>query len=81
MDDILTLSKLDSALLLVTPVDAQPLTVVQRALKMHEGELLAADIQMKFVVDQSFRELNLDWVRFDPSSKWWHFSLEYRRSD
>lgn len=70
VDDILTLSKLDSALLLVTPVDAQPLTVVQRALKMHEGELQAADIQMKFVVDQSFRELNLDWVRFDPSSKW-----------
>lgn len=74
VDDILTLSKLDSALLLVTPVDAQPLTVVQRALKMHEGELQAADIQMKFVVDQSFRELNLDWVRFDPSSEWWHAS-------
>lgn len=67
VDDILTLSKLDSQLLLVTPVDAQPLTVVQRALKMHEGELQAADIQMKFVVDQSFRDLDLDWVRFDPS--------------
>ncbi|KAF2170084.1 hypothetical protein M409DRAFT_64452 [Zasmidium cellare ATCC 36951] len=67
VDDILTLSKLDSQLLLVTPVDAQPLTVVQRALKMHEGELQAADIQMKFVVDQSFRDLGLDWVRFDPS--------------
>ncbi|KAI5359461.1 putative PAS domain, signal transduction response regulator, receiver domain, CheY-like superfamily [Septoria linicola] len=67
VDDILTLSKLDSALLLVTPVDAQPLTVVQRALKMHEGELSAADIQMKFIVDQSFRDLDLDWVRLDPS--------------
>jgi PAS domain S-box-containing protein len=67
VDDILTLSKLDSQLLLVTPVDAQPLTVVQRALKMHEGELQAADIQMKFVVDQTFRDMNLDWVRFDPS--------------
>lgn len=67
VDDILTLSKLDSQLLLVTPVDAQPLTVVQRALKMHEGELQAADIQMKFIVDQSFRDLDLDWVRFDPS--------------
>ncbi|OTA32402.1 hypothetical protein BTJ68_08079 [Hortaea werneckii EXF-2000] len=67
VDDILTLSKLDSQLLLVTPVDAQPLTVVQRALKMHEGELQAADIQMKFVVDQSFRDLDLDWVRLDPS--------------
>lgn len=67
VDDILLLSKIDSQLLLVTPVDAQPLTVVQRALKMHEGELQAADIQMKFVVDQSFRDLALDWVRFDPS--------------
>nr|OQO05215.1 hypothetical protein B0A51_18143 [Rachicladosporium sp. CCFEE 5018] len=67
VDDILTLSKLDSALLLVTPVDAQPLNVVQRALKMHEGELQAADIQMRFVVDQSYKSMGLDWVRFDPS--------------
>lgn len=67
VDDILTLSKLDSKLLLVTPVDAQPLTVVQRALKMHEGELQAADIQLKFVVDQTYRDLDLNWVRFDPS--------------
>ena len=67
VDDILTLSKLDSQLLLVTPVDAQPLTVVQRALKMHEGELQAADIQMRFVVDRSFTALELDWVRLDPS--------------
>lgn len=67
VDDILTLSKLDSALLLVTPVDAEPLTVVRRALKMHEGELQAADIQMKLVVHMSFRQLNLNWVRFDPS--------------
>ena len=67
VDDILTLSKLDSQLLLVTPVDAQPLTVVQRALKMHEGELQSNDIQLKFVVDESYRKNNIDWVRFDPS--------------
>ena len=67
VDDILTLSKLDSHLLLVTPVHAQPLTVVQRALKMHEGELLAADIQLRFEVDQTYRDLELDWVRLDPS--------------
>jgi len=67
VDDILTLSKLDSQLLLVTPVDAQPLTVVQRALKMHEGELQTNDIQLKFVVDESYRKVGIDWVRFDPS--------------
>lgn len=67
VDDVLTLSKLDSALLMVTPVDVQPMTVVQRALKMFEGELQTADILMKFVVDRSFKDLNVDWVRFDPS--------------
>ncbi|KAK5014777.1 hypothetical protein LTR39_002970 [Cryomyces antarcticus] len=67
VDDVLTLSKLDSAMLLVTPVDTQPLTVVQRALKMFEGELQTADIQMKFIVDESFKKLNVDWVRIDPS--------------
>lgn len=64
---MLTLSKLDSQLLLVTPVDAQPLTVVQRALKMHEGELSSNDIQLRFVVDDSFKKLAIDWVRLDPS--------------
>ncbi|KAL9089246.1 MAG: hypothetical protein Q9165_005814 [Trypethelium subeluteriae] len=67
VDDVLTLSKLDSALLLVTPVDAQPLAVVQRALKMFEGELQTADIGMRFVVDDSYKSLALDWVRMDPS--------------
>ncbi|KAK8162198.1 hypothetical protein IWX90DRAFT_236824 [Phyllosticta citrichinensis] len=67
VDDVLTLSKLDSAMLLVTPVDVQPLTVVQRALKMFEGELQTADIQMEFVVDESFQRLGVDWVKLDPS--------------
>ncbi|KAK7608609.1 hypothetical protein JOL62DRAFT_216612 [Phyllosticta paracitricarpa] len=67
VDDVLTLSKLDSAMLLVTPVDVQPLTVVQRALKMFEGELQTADIQMEFVVDESFQKLGVDWVKLDPS--------------
>ena len=67
VDDVLTLSKLDSALLLVTPVDTQPVTVVQRALKMFEGELSTADIAMEFKVDESFQKLNIDWVRLDPS--------------
>ena len=67
VDDILTLSKLDSALLMVTPVDVQPVTVAQRALKMFEGEVQSADIEMRFKVDPSFRELDIDWVKMDPS--------------
>jgi signal transduction histidine kinase len=67
VDDVLTLSKLDSAMLLVTPVDVQPATVVQRALKMFECELHNADIVLEFNIHESFHSLRIDWVRLDPS--------------
>ncbi|KAF1914208.1 hypothetical protein BDU57DRAFT_478050 [Ampelomyces quisqualis] len=67
VDDVLTLSKLDSAMLMVTPVDAQPLQVVQRALRMFDGEVQTAGIEMEFVLTDSFRKLNVDWVKIDPS--------------
>jgi CheY-like chemotaxis protein len=67
VDDVLTLSKLDSALLLVTPIDVQPVLVVQRALKMFEGEMETNSIELNFVIDKSYEELNIDWVRLDPS--------------
>ncbi|KAK8064915.1 Hsp90-like protein [Apiospora phragmitis] len=67
VDDILTLSKLDSQLLLVTPVDVQPVAVVQRVLKMFEGELNTNSIQMKFQVKNRYLDLGVDWVKLDPS--------------
>ncbi|KAI9744446.1 MAG: hypothetical protein M1818_001975 [Claussenomyces sp. TS43310] len=67
VDDILTLSKLDSALLLVTPVDVQPVSVVQRALKMFESELDTNDIRLAFQVEQAYVDLEIDWVKLDPS--------------
>ncbi len=67
VDDVLTLSKLDSALLLVTPVDVQPVAVVQRALKMFEGEFETNDISLEFQIEQSYRDFGIDWVRLDPS--------------
>jgi hypothetical protein len=53
-------------MLMVTPVDVQPVVVVQRALKMFENEIQNADIEMDFIVDESLKRLNLDWVRVDP---------------
>ena len=67
VDDILTLSKLDSALLIVTPVAVQPVAVVQRALKMFEGELETNDIAMEFRMEKSYLDLGIDWVKLDPS--------------
>lgn len=67
VDDILTLSKLDSALLLVTPTDVMPITVAQRALKMFDGEVHKADIHLDFKVDESLERLHVEWVKLDPS--------------
>jgi signal transduction histidine kinase/AmiR/NasT family two-component response regulator len=51
VDDVLTLSKLNSAMVVVTPVDVQPITVVQRAVKMFAGELSTADIALEVMID------------------------------
>ncbi|KAH7028000.1 aerobic respiration control sensor protein arcB [Microdochium trichocladiopsis] len=67
VDDILTVSKLDSNLLVITPVPAQPVQVVKRALKMFEPELQAKDIKMTCEVQDSFEELKVSWLVFDPS--------------
>ncbi|KAI4166054.1 MAG: hypothetical protein LQ342_000485 [Letrouitia transgressa] len=67
VDDILTLSKLDSALLLVTPCDVMPVSVVQRALKMFDGEVQTAQINLNFQIDDSLQKHNIQWVKLDPS--------------
>ena len=67
VDDILTLSKLDSALLLVTPCDVQPVTVAQRALKMFDGEVQTAEITLELKVDDSMKRLKVEWIKLDPS--------------
>jgi signal transduction histidine kinase len=66
IDDVLTLSKLNSTMLHVTPVQVQVESTVRRTLKMFESELQAHDIQMTFVVEDSYEEAKVDWVFCDP---------------
>lgn len=67
VDDVLTMSKLDSGLLVMTPVDTQPEAIGQHAVKMFEAEARAADVDLRFSVDPSFRQTGLDWVSLDPT--------------
>jgi signal transduction histidine kinase len=67
VDDILTISKLDSNLLIITPTPVQPVTVVKRTLKIFEPELQAKNIKITFIQHQSLQDLNIDWVTLDPS--------------
>jgi CheY-like chemotaxis protein len=67
IDDILTLSKLDSDLLLITPVEAQPISVIKSALKIFDSELQKSDMELRFNVDPSYEEHQIDWLKLDPS--------------
>ncbi|TKA80462.1 hypothetical protein B0A49_00846 [Cryomyces minteri] len=62
VDDILTLSRLDSDLLEVSPVPVQPTQLVDHALKMFEIELKKADIELALMKDQSLKDLKVHWL-------------------
>jgi signal transduction histidine kinase len=63
----LTLSKLDSSLLVITPDKVHPPTLIEKSLKMYDAELARADIEAKLVVEQSYVDARLNYVMLDPS--------------
>jgi len=65
IDDVLTLSKLDSNLILITPVRVQPLVVLAGALKMFEVECQQMGIKLDLIEDDTFE--GFEWVMLDPS--------------
>ncbi|KAF2001523.1 hypothetical protein P154DRAFT_521601 [Amniculicola lignicola CBS 123094] len=67
VDDILTLSKLDSNLLLIAPEKARPIALVEKALQMYESELSNAGVVATFHVHDSYRDLGVDFVLLDPA--------------
>ncbi|KAI1408198.1 hypothetical protein F5Y13DRAFT_111861 [Hypoxylon sp. FL1857] len=67
VDDILTMSKLDSNLLSITPITVNPIHIAQEAFKMFEVEARRVDIDLTMVVDHSYAELNIEFLDLDPS--------------
>jgi signal transduction histidine kinase len=65
--DVLTMSKLDSGLLIMTPVDVQPEVIAQHAVKMFEGEAKSADVSLNFQLEDSWHKFNGDWISLDPT--------------
>jgi signal transduction histidine kinase len=65
IDDVLTLSKLDSELILITPVKVQPAVVIWEAMKMFDVECRQMDMKLEFREDKSVKEIK--WVMLDPS--------------
>jgi signal transduction histidine kinase len=67
VDDILTVSKLNSKLLVITPVLAQPIDVVRRATGMFNRECQAKGINFHFIPHPSLERYDIDWVLLDPT--------------
>lgn len=67
VDDILTLSKLDSELLLVTPENVEIRPLLKNLLRMFESQLKAADISLEFKVEASLADLNGERLFIDPA--------------
>ncbi|KAM7209660.1 putative histidine kinase [Naviculisporaceae sp. PSN 640] len=67
VDDILTMSKLDSKLLAITPITVNPVQMVKEALKMFEVEARRVDITLEMAVDKSYQDLGITYLDFDPS--------------
>ena len=67
INDVLTLSKLDSAMLAVTPVAVRPDAVVKDIIKMFDGEFQSHDIKLQFTLEPSYSRHEVDWVFCDPS--------------
>jgi signal transduction histidine kinase len=66
VDDILTLSKLDSKLLMISPIAIQPSVLLQDAYKMFKEEANKARVKLEVRCDKSFTDLNIDYAILDP---------------
>lgn len=67
VDDVLTISKLDSGLFVMTPVHVQLESVARDAVKMFEGEAKSADVLLEFRLEESCNTFSIDQVSLDPT--------------
>jgi signal transduction histidine kinase len=67
IDDVLTLSKLDSDLIVITPVKVQPVVVILEAMKMFDVECKQSGIKLEFVEDSTAK--HFEWVMLDRRSR------------
>ncbi|GAM90113.1 hypothetical protein ANO11243_081530 [Dothideomycetidae sp. 11243] len=67
VDDILTLSKLDANLLVISPDKTNPAKLLPKALKMFEAQLVRASIAASVTINPSVAALGVDEVMMDSS--------------
>lgn len=66
VDDVLTLSKLDSNMLKIAPIAVSSERLIQDIYNMFRVEAEREEIAFEAQVDQSIKQLNAEWVLIDP---------------
>lgn len=66
-NDILTLSRLDSNLLQISPVPVQPDAFIQQTLKVFEAEVKSSGMTLSLHIEPTLKTCNVDWLLFDSS--------------
>jgi len=67
IEDTLTLSKLDSKLLTISPVTLYPRKVLNDLHKMFSVEAERANVEFEVIEDDSLQKLDVKWLMMDPS--------------
>ncbi|KAF2502345.1 hypothetical protein BU16DRAFT_554411 [Lophium mytilinum] len=67
VDDVLTISKMDSGLFNVSPEEVNVVKVVKHVLRMLEKDFTAKDIQTRLAIEDSFTEHDIGSVLLDPN--------------
>lgn len=66
-DDVLMLSKLNSDLVRVTPIEVQPMKVIEGALRVFDRELSKSDTTLNIRLGESMDRLDVRHLLLDPS--------------
>lgn len=66
VDDILTVSKLNSKLLVISPIATQPVQVIQQGMRMFAKEATVKGIDLSLRMDTSSDSMGLEWFMLDP---------------
>lgn len=67
LSDVLTMSKLDSGLFIMTPVEVQVESIARDAVKMFEGEAKSHGIKLELHIEDSCRQSDINSVSLDPT--------------
>lgn len=67
IDDVLTMSKLDSDMFTLSPEPTRPISAVSQAMDMFRNETRRNDVELELHLGEGFQFHRVDWLLLDPT--------------